>query len=158
MPLSNRDRDALTAVLGRAPRAECEVVVRNASGAPAVLRNAPFMDDGTPMPTRFWLVEPELLRLVSALEAAGGVRAAELAIDPDRIAEAHARHAAARDAEVPEEYTGPRPFGGVGGTRIGVKCLHAHYAAFLAGDDDPVGAWVADRLVASGADDDRVHP
>jgi Protein of unknown function (DUF501) len=27
-----------------------------------------------------------------------------------------------------------------------VKCLHAHYAAFLVGLDDPVGRWVAARL------------
>jgi hypothetical protein len=27
-----------------------------------------------------------------------------------------------------------------------VKCLHAHYAWFLAGGDDPVGAWVAQQL------------
>jgi len=33
--------------------------------------------------------------------------------------------------------------GGVGGTRIGVKCLHAHLANFLVGADDPVGALVA---------------
>ncbi len=39
-------------------------------------------------------------------------------------------------------HTGPRPFGGVGGTRQGVKCLHAHYAWLLAGGDDPVGRWV----------------
>jgi hypothetical protein len=38
------------------------------------------------------------------------------------------------------------PFGGVGGTRVGVKCLHAHYAWFLAGGDDPVGRWVHERL------------
>jgi hypothetical protein len=29
---------------------------------------------------------------------------------------------------------------------VGVKCLHAHYAHFLAGGDDPVGRWVHDRL------------
>jgi hypothetical protein len=28
-----------------------------------------------------------------------------------------------------------------------VKCLHAHYAWFLAGGDDPVGRWVADELM-----------
>ena len=28
-----------------------------------------------------------------------------------------------------------------------MKCLHAHYAHWLAGGDDPVGAWVEDRLV-----------
>jgi hypothetical protein len=27
-----------------------------------------------------------------------------------------------------------------------VKCLHAHYAWYLAGGDDPVGRWVADHL------------
>ncbi len=47
---------------------------------------------------------------------------------------------------VPADHTGPRPHGGVGGTRVGVKCLHAHYAWFLAGGDDPVGAWVARQL------------
>ena len=32
------------------------------------------------------------------------------------------------------------------GTRRGVKCLHAHYACFLAGEDDPVGKWVHHQL------------
>jgi uncharacterized protein len=27
-----------------------------------------------------------------------------------------------------------------------VKCLHAHYAWWLAGGDDPVGAWVHEQL------------
>jgi len=34
----------------------------------------------------------------------------------------------------------------VGGTRRGVKCLHAHLAWWLAGGSDPVGAWTAGRL------------
>jgi exopolyphosphatase/guanosine-5'-triphosphate,3'-diphosphate pyrophosphatase len=34
----------------------------------------------------------------------------------------------------------------VGGTRRGVKCLHAHYAWHLAGGQDPVGRWVAQQL------------
>jgi hypothetical protein len=38
------------------------------------------------------------------------------------------------------------PSGGVGGTRLGVKCLHPHYAWFLAGGDDPVGRWIERRL------------
>ncbi|MBU6516198.1 MAG: DUF501 domain-containing protein, partial [Acidobacteria bacterium] len=36
--------------------------------------------------------------------------------------------------------------GGVGGTRVGVKCLHAHLANHLAGNDDPVGRLVADEV------------
>ena len=63
---------------------------------------------------------------------------------------AHEAYARERDAEIVAEHAGPRPSGGVGGTRTGVKCLHAHYAFHLAGGDDPVGRWVEDRL-ASGA-------
>jgi hypothetical protein len=39
-----------------------------------------------------------------------------------------------------------QPSGGVGGTRVGVKCLHAHLANFLAGAHDPVGEIVASTL------------
>ena len=53
---------------------------------------------------------------------------------------------AERDAALPPGHTGPRPSGGVAGTRVGVKCLHAHYAWLLAGGDDPVGRWVRDHL------------
>ena len=140
------DRAAVAALLGRPPQGDFEVVVRGPDGGPVVIRNDPFLADGTPLPTRYWLVDPELRRAVSRLEAAGGVRAAEAAVDPDQLARAHARYAAERDAAVPRGHTGPRPTGGVGGTRTGVKCLHAHYAWHLAGGDDPVGRWVAERL------------
>jgi hypothetical protein len=58
----------------------------------------------------------------------------------------HRAYAAERDALLPTGHSGPAPSGGVGGTRVGVKCLHAHYAFFLAGGDDPVGRWVRDHL------------
>ena len=132
--------------LGREPAADFEVVVRDASGSPVVVRNAAFTRDGTPMPTRFWLVDPALTVAISRIEAAGGVRAAGAAVDPDELVAAHARYAAERDASIPVDHDGARPFGGVGGTRVGVKCLHAHYAWLLAGGDDPVGRWVAARL------------
>ena len=38
------------------PAGAFDVVVRDADGDPVVIRNAPLLDDGTPMPTRFWLV------------------------------------------------------------------------------------------------------
>ena len=140
------DAVAVRARLGREPAADFEVVVRDADGAPVVLKNAPLTRDGTPMPTRFWLVDPALVTKVARLEAAGGVRAAEAAVDGDELAAAHAAYAAERDDAVPRAHAGARPFGGVGGTRRGVKFLHAHYAFFLAGGDDPVGRWVAARL------------
>lgn len=140
------DWDAVRARLGRDPTAAFEVVVRDPSGAPVVVRNAPLTDDGRPMPTRYWLCDATLNRRVARLEATGGVRAAAAAVDPDALARAHAVYAAERDAAIPAGWQGPRPHGGVGGTRAGVKCLHAHYAWHLAGGDDPVGAWVADQL------------
>jgi hypothetical protein len=34
----------------------------------------------------------------------------------------------------------------VGGTRVGIKCLHAHLANFLVGSPDPVGKLVATTI------------
>jgi hypothetical protein len=115
-------------------------------GAPLVIRNAPVLEGGVPMPTRYWLVGKQARLAVDRLEAAGGVRAAEAAVDPEELERAHSAYAAERDAAVVPEWAGPRPSGGVGGTRRGVKCLHAHYAWFLVGGDDPVGRWVAAEL------------
>jgi hypothetical protein len=137
----------VTALLGRVPRADFTVVVRDATGTPVVIRNSPFLEDGTPLPTTYWLVDPDLSRAVARLEGEGGVRAAQEQVDADALAAAHARYAAERDAVIAPDHAGPRPFGGVGGTRVGVKCLHAHYAYRLAGGDDPVGDWVAAALV-----------
>jgi uncharacterized protein len=151
--MSGASRDdvvALTALLGRPPNADFDVVVRDGAGRPVVVRNAPLTRDGTPMPTRYWLVDRELSAAVSRLESAGGVRAAERAVDPLLLRSAHDAYAAERDAALPATHLGPRPHGGVGGTRTGVKCLHAHYAYHLAGGDDPVGRWVADVLASAG--------
>ena len=148
---ADADLIAVRERLGREPLADFDVVVRGPAGEPVVVRNAPFMHDGTPMPTRYWLVDPELVRAVARLEAEGGVRAAERAIAPAALAAAHAAYAAARDAAIPPHHSGPSPSGGVGGTRVGVKCLHAHYAWHLAGGDDPVGRWVAARLEPASA-------
>jgi hypothetical protein len=140
------DEEAVAALLGRDLGGNFTVVVRDPDGAPLVIENEPFLRDGTPMPTRYWLVDPGLRALVGRLEAAGGVRAAEREVDGAELAESHRRYTAARDALIPPDWTGPRPSGGVGGTRQGVKCLHAHLAWWMVGGDDPVGTWVAGRL------------
>ena len=142
------DRDRVRELLGREPQGRFEVAVRDAAGDPVVLRNEPLLDDGTPMPTRYWLIGRAVVAAIGRLEAAGGVHQAEADIDAAEIAAAHQRYAAERDAHLPVGFTGPRPSGGVGGTRLGVKCLHAHYGYFLAGGDDPVGRWVEDRIAA----------
>lgn len=145
---SSADVEAVSRLLGRRPNGWFEVVVRSPDGEPVVLKNAPFMDDGTPMPTLFWLCDPTITVAVSRLEAAGGVDRAESEVDADELAAAHRRYADQRDSEIAAGHEGPRPSGGVAGTRVGVKCLHAHFAWHLAGGDDPVGRWVEHRLAA----------
>ena len=65
-----------------------------------MLRNAPLLDDGTPMPTRYWLVG----RARSPRSAASRRPAACDAPRPTStrraVAEAHARYAAERDAAI----------------------------------------------------------
>jgi hypothetical protein len=138
-------------VLGRPTRSTWRVAARNAAGRPAVIENPPFLADGTPMPTRHWLVDPDLLRRIGTLEAGGAVDRVEAELGEEVLARLHAEAAAERDALIAAGHDGPRPSGGVGGTRVGVKCLHAHAARHLAGFDDPVGRWVMDKLHAAPA-------
>jgi hypothetical protein len=140
------DADAVARLLGREPEGAFTVVVRGEDGRPMVIENEPFLRDGTPMPTRYWLVDPVLRARAGQLEAAGGVREAEAQVDGEALADGHRRYADERDRRIPEKWEGPRPSGGVGGTRQGVKCLHAHLAWWLAGGDDVVGTWTAERL------------
>jgi hypothetical protein len=140
------DDERVRELLGRTPRGAYRVVVRDESGDPVVLLNEPVLDDGTPMPTRYWLVGAKETRRIGTLESTGGVAAAEAAVDPGELAAAHRRYADERDAALSPDHDGPRPTGGVGGTRLGVKCLHAHWAWHLAGGDDPVGRWIEQQL------------
>jgi len=151
------DREAVAEQLGREPAGAFAVVVRGDDGRPAVIENAPFLFDGTPMPTRYWLVDPTLRDAVSRLESTGGVRQAEAAVPVERIDAAHARYTRERDALIPPDHRGPRPSGGVGGTRHGVKCLHAHLAWWLTGADDPVGEWTAQRIGLHPSASGRIH-
>ena len=140
------DRQLIRESLGREPTGRFTVAVRDGAGRPVVIRNHPVLEDGRPMPTLYWLVDDDLRVRVGRLESAGGVRRAEAECRPEALTEAHLRYAVEREAELPPNHAGHRPTGGVGGTRRGVKCLHAHYAWFLAGGDDPVGLWVHQRL------------
>jgi uncharacterized protein len=158
------DRPVLEAQIGRPLRAESAVGARCHLGLPVVAVVPPVLDDGTPFPTRYWLSCPLAQARVGRLEAAGGVRrmdARSVADRPfgERLAAAHARYRAERDAAVPENavhvptggVAGSMPGGSAGsvaggaagGIAGGVKCLHAHYADHAAGNDNPVGEAVA---------------
>lgn len=133
--------------LGREPTIPFTVVARCAQGHPLVIRNGSVDGDGKPFPTTFWLTCPSAVRSVSRLEADGWIARLNERIeaDPafaDSVARAHAEYAHERA----HNHRGAEAFGGVGGTRTGLKCLHAHYANHLAGGEDVVGAWVAGEI------------
>ena len=155
--LSAADRDTVAGQLGREPTTEFEVAARcvepgGASSHPLVIRNHPVDPDGNPFPTRFWLTCPEAVKAVSRVESTGeiGRLNERFEHDPEFRAEVERAHAAS--ARERGEAHGPAAgWGGVGGTRSGVKCLHAHYANHLAGGDDPIGRMIAERV-------EPVHP
>ena len=140
------DVAAIEAALGRPLAGRCAVVVRRSDGRPVVIENEPHLRDGTPMPTLYWLMDPEFVDAVSRLEGAGGVHQYEATLGLDAIAAVHEAYAARRQAAI-VRLDAPAPAGGVGGTRVGIKCLHAHLANYLAGNDDLVGQLVT-TLVA----------
>lgn len=130
--------------LGRDPTTPFTVVARCAEGHPLVIRNRPMDAEGRPFPTLYWLTCPQAVGRVSRVEAGGSIaRLNEMGrTDPafaEAIERAHRDYAEERGALLAEA----RGWGGVGGTRTGVKCLHAHYAHHLAGGLDEVGALVA---------------
>lgn len=145
-PPTGADIDAVTQLIGRTPQSDFRIVVRSQTGEPVVLMNSPLLYDNTPMPTLFWLVGRREVSGVATLEADATIDKVEALIGLDRINEVHLQYAKQRDVFIPASHLGPRPTGGVGGTRRGVKCLHAHFAYWLAGGNDPVGQWVAQQL------------
>jgi len=144
------DRAAVTELIGRVPQGDFSVVVRNAAGQPVVLRNAPLLHDGTPMPTLYWLVGKTEVAAVGRLESTGAIDVVEELVGLEEIALIHQRYQQERLALMPANHTGPAPSAGVGGTRTGVKCLHAHLAHWLAGNDDAIGEWTAQRIAETG--------
>jgi hypothetical protein len=145
-PPTGTDIDAVTALIGRTPQGDFRVVVRDEHDGPVVLMNSPLLHDSTPMPTLYWLVGRREVTAVSTLEADSTIDKVEALIGLETIDAIHQRYARERDVFIADSHTGPRPTGGVGGTRRGVKCLHAHFAYWLAGGDDAVGQWVADQI------------
>lgn len=137
----------VAAQLGRPARSEFVVRASCALGLPVVIEVPPVLEDGTPFPTTFWLTCPLASKRIGRLEGLGGVKQLERYAEHDEsfgaaLDAAHARYARERDANVPDDVPHV-PTGGVGGTRTGIKCLHAHYADHAAGNENPVGAVTA---------------
>ena len=98
-----------------------------------MIENEPHLRDGTPMPTLYLARRPRTARRVSRLESEGGVHRFEELVDPDELARAHDEYAQRRRRGHACTTDAVSAHGGVGGTRVGVKCLHAHLANYLVG-------------------------
>ena len=132
MSVTQADRDAVAAQLGRPPRAIREVAHRCPSGHPSVIKTSPRLEDGTPFPTLYYLTCPRLTSLTSTLEASGLMKEMTARLAGDEVLAAaylaaHRSYLAERDAI--------EPLGtdvSAGGMPGRVKCLHVHVAHALA--------------------------
>jgi exopolyphosphatase / guanosine-5'-triphosphate,3'-diphosphate pyrophosphatase len=154
--LRGSDLAAVTEQLGREPLTEFAVLARCGSGHPLVIRNHPVDRSGEPFPTLYWLTCADAVASVSRLESEGWIKRLADRAREDRgfgvaLEEAHRAYAEERGRWAPQA----RRWGGVGGSRTGVKCLHAHYANHVAGGKDPVGSWVAGRVEPVHEQEDR---
>ena len=145
--LRSADLATVAEQLGREPTVPFTVTARCTGGHPLVIRNAPLDTEGAPFPTTHWLTCPDAVKAVSRLEAHGWIARLNERADDDEtfrtaIDAAHEEAAEDRARDLPEA----RAWGGVGGTRRGIKCLHAHYANRLGGGADAVGEWVAEQV------------
>lgn len=146
-----RDLAALEVQLGRPTQGESRVVRRCHLRLPVVAEVAPVTDDGRPFPTLYWLSCPLLVRRVARIEERGEVRGLDQRRLEDAefaraLAEAHEGYARARNERLPESVE-RTPTGGIGGSRGGVKCLHAHLAEYLVLGRSPVGRGVHDEVM-----------
>ena len=149
--VSDADRDAMAAQLGRVPRGAREVAHRCPCGLPSVVQTAPRLPDGTPFPTLYYLTCSRLSSRLGTGESLGRMQEMtdRLESDPglaERYRAAHESYLAERDAI---ESLGTEV--SAGGMPDRVKCLHVHAAHALAagpgvnpfGDEalDEVGDW-----------------
>jgi hypothetical protein len=134
---------------------------RTASKIPIVVRMSCFGNSG-PCPTLYWLVEPNLIKATSRLEAIGTIKRFEERLEEDPhamqlLCEQHERYKSLRSnfctIEELSALNGmgiehPDHLGGIAGIKRPnfIKCLHTHLAHYLATGDNIVGSWTAPLL------------
>jgi uncharacterized protein len=149
------DQAAVTAQLGREPRAIHEVGHRCPCGHPDVVTTEPRLPDGTPFPTTYYLTCPRAASRIGTLEGSGVMKEMQdrLATDPDLAAAydaAHRRYLEARAGLAHDIGQSVPEIAGVsaGGMPDRVKCLHVLAAQSLAQGRgvNPLGDEVLDLL------------
>ncbi len=157
--ISDADRAAVAAQLGRPPRGLRAVAHRCSCGLPDVVETEPRLEDGTPFPTLYYLTCPRAASLIGTLEGGGVMASMTERLESDAEL-ARAYQAAHEDYLARRDALGVLP-GGVsaGGMPTRVKCLHVLVAHELAAPGvNPLGREALDALPDWGAAGPCVTP
>ncbi len=162
-----QDIKVLAYQLGRSPRNLIEVKKRCFNNYPQVIVTHPILEKETELsifPTTFWLTCPQLKYMIDKLENQGLIDKFQQKMVNDKkfaeqIKKSHQEYANYRLKlidnnkleEIKEKYDGQYQVlkkSGVGGILefSGIKCLHTHYADYLAREENPIGKLVLDYL------------
>lgn len=161
--ISEREKHIISGQLGREPENALAIVRRCSAGFPQLLLVHPFRGENV-FPTIYWLSCPELNDRISRLEDRGLLaeltrREKENGIFGRRMEAAHKNYARRRrELMCEDDWEGVKALSddalktlrhsGVAGIRTssGLKCLHAHFAHFMAGGENPAGERTAALL------------
>ena len=136
--VTDGDRQAVGAQLGRPPRGLRRVAHRCSCGLPDVVEVRPRLEDGTPFPTVFWLTCRTRCSQVGTLESSGLMARMTERLDEDEAlaaayAEQHRTYLEHRRAVAAAEGLEPLATDvSAGGMPGRVKCLHVLLADTLA--------------------------
>ena len=136
-----RDQALVEAQLQRPLNSAWRVARRCHLGVPMAIENHPYMEDGTPFPTLYWLTCPVLVKRASQLEGQGWMADLNDRLTEDESLRARLKTALTRLIARREQHahlvdSGAPP----GGGPDKVKCLHAHLAHELSDSPNPVGS------------------
>jgi len=170
-PISERDRKIIARQLRRNPRNMCGIARRCPCQCPQVIVNHPLPQeegDAFFFPTVFWLTCPEAIRQISRMEDQGFIRQIQARLSDHKqvsqsLEDAHLEYIFIRRKLLGKERLlqlrqESRPLSrhlerlGIGGLSdlSNIKCLHMHYAHFLATRSNPVGSLIEKTLEFSG--------
>ena len=161
------DIKVLTYQLSRRPRNLIEIKKRCFNQYPQVVVTHPILEKEDQLnifPTTFWLTCPEVKYMIDKLENQGLIDQLQQKMTnqqefADEIEKAHQEYASYRLnliddnklKKIKNNYTGQYKVlkkSGVGGILefSGIKCLHTHYADYLARGKNPIGELVSEYL------------
>ncbi|MHB0866193.1 MAG: DUF501 domain-containing protein [Thermoleophilia bacterium] len=144
-------------LLGREPAIGYKISLFCVYGWPALLRNDSFNSSGEPNPNVYYLVCPYLRRALSRLEDNGLIATLEARVAEDRdiadgvrkAQESHRREwiesASRKQDQIINSHIAPPNIAATASDGL-LKCLHAHYAWYLAHPEYKLGRMIATEL------------